>query len=244
MATELTPKPTRRVALISGAGAGLGTIVARELGAGGADLALVGTRQERVDALGEGLGLPAARWSGFAADLRDQDAAEAMVAAVVDRFGWVDILVHLVGGFSGGAAVPDVAASDVQAMLDQHFWTAFNVTRAVVPRLVTAGWGRMVAISTPVAADPTAKMTPYAVGKAALEALFGTLAREVAGTGVTANLLRVRKIDVEHAREAADAPKGAASWTSPEEIAAAIRYLCSDEAGAVNGARIPLYGGA
>jgi 3-oxoacyl-[acyl-carrier protein] reductase len=87
-------------------------------------------------------------------------------------------------------------------------------------------------------------MAPYAVGKAALEALFGTLAREVAGTGVTANLLRVRKIDAEHARDAADAPKGAASWTSPEEIAAAIRYLCSDEAGAVNGARIPLYGGA
>lgn len=244
MPTDPTPNPQLRVALISGAGAGLGSVVAAELAASGARLALVGSRQEHVDALGAGLDLPKDRWSGFAADLRDQDAAERMVAAVVKRFGRVDILVHLVGGFSGGSHVADVSASDIRAMLDQHLWTTFNVTRAVVPRLVAAGWGRMVAISTPVAADPTPKMAPYAIGKAALEALFGTLAREVAGTGVTANLLRVRKIDAERARDAADAPKGAASWTSPEEIAAAIRYLCSDDAAAVNGARIPLYGGA
>jgi NAD(P)-dependent dehydrogenase (short-subunit alcohol dehydrogenase family) len=85
-------------------------------------------------------------------------------------------------------------------------------------------------------------MAPYAIGKAAQEALLLTLAREVAGTGVTVNLLQVRKIDTEHARESDPSPSHA-SWTAPEEIVAAIRYLCTDEAGIVSGARIPLHGG-
>ena len=68
-----------------------------------------------------------------------------------------------------------------------------------------------------------------------------TLAEEYKGTGVTANVLRVRTIDVKHERDTDPSPK-TASWTTPEEIAAAILYLCSNEAGMVNGARIPLYG--
>jgi 3-oxoacyl-[acyl-carrier protein] reductase len=235
---------TDRIAIVTGAGGGLGRVVAADLAGAGARLALVGSHQAHVDALGRDLAIGEDRWFGVAADLRDPAAAERMVAAVVERFGRVDILAHLVGGYSGGTPLTEVAADDIQAMLDQHLWTTFNVTRAVVPHLVAAGFGRIVAISTPVAAETPPKMVPYAVGKAALEALFGTLAREVAGTGVTANLLRVRKIDVEHARDAAEPPKGAGTWTTPEEISAAIRYLCSDEAGSVNGARIPLYGSA
>jgi NAD(P)-dependent dehydrogenase (short-subunit alcohol dehydrogenase family) len=102
------------------------------------------------------------------------------------------------------------------------------MTRALVPHLVAGGWGRVIAISTPVAVTPTAKMAPHAIGKAAQEALPLTLAREVAGTGVTVNLLLVRKIDAEHARDRDPSPPRA-SWTTPEEIVAAIRYLCTDE---------------
>lgn len=69
-----------------------------------------------------------------------------------------------------------------------------------------------------------------------------TLSEELKNTGVTANILRVRSIDVEHQREREPSPKNA-SWTTPEEIAAALLYLCSEEANRVNGARIPLYGG-
>jgi len=69
-----------------------------------------------------------------------------------------------------------------------------------------------------------------------------SLAREVANTGVTANILQVKTIDAAHERDRQPAPKNAA-WTTPEEITAAILYLCSDEAHVINGARIPLYGG-
>jgi NAD(P)-dependent dehydrogenase (short-subunit alcohol dehydrogenase family) len=79
------------------------------------------------------------------------------------------------------------------------------------------------------------------VGKAAQEALTLAIAKESAGSGVTANILQVRTIDADRERDRNPSGKNA-SWTTPEEITAAILYLCSDEAGVVNGARIPLYG--
>ena len=90
-------------------------------------------------------------------------------------------------------------------------------------------------------ASPGPRMAPYVAAKSAQEALLRSLARDVAGSGVTANLIAVRAIDAEHERETAPSPKNAA-WTTPEEIVATIRYLCSPDASAINGARIPLDG--
>jgi NAD(P)-dependent dehydrogenase (short-subunit alcohol dehydrogenase family) len=123
-------------------------------------------------------------------------------------------------------------------MLDQHLWTTFHVTQAIVPGMVERGWGRVLAVTSPVASEPPAKMASYAVGKAAEEVLLRTLARETADTGVTVNLVVVRTIDVAGARS--EDPKKA-SWTTPGEIAATLRFLASDEAAAITGARIPLY---
>jgi NAD(P)-dependent dehydrogenase (short-subunit alcohol dehydrogenase family) len=124
-------------------------------------------------------------------------------------------------------------------MLDRHLWSTFHVTSAVVPGMVERGWGRVMAVSAPVATEPAAKMAPYAVGKAAEEALLRTLARETATTGVTINLVIVRAIDIDGVRHT-DPKKS--SWTGPEEIVETFRFLASDEAAAVTGARIPLYG--
>ena len=158
------------------------------------------------------------------------------------RFGRADVLLNLVGGWAGGKAVPEVEAEQVAQMLEQHLWTTFHLAQAFVPHLVANQWGRIIAVSSPAASNPVAKRAPYAIGKAAQEALCLTLAREVQGTGVTVNLLLADTIDVKHERDNAPNPKNA-KWTTPEEIAAAILYLCSDEAHTVNGARIPLYGG-
>lgn len=177
----------------------------------------------------------------LAADLREAKAADEAVASVADRYGKVEILVHLVGGYHGGEPVVGTRDAEVAAMLSQHLWTTLNMVRVVVPRMATSGWGRILAVSSPLASAPTKGVAPYAVGKAAQEALLGTLAREVAGTGTTVNLVLVRTIDVEHEREAERTPK-TASWTTPEEISATFRHLLSDEAAAVNGAKIPLYG--
>jgi NAD(P)-dependent dehydrogenase (short-subunit alcohol dehydrogenase family) len=81
----------------------------------------------------------------------------------------------------------------------------------------------------------------YAAAKAAQDTLMLTLAKELAGTGVTANVLQVRTIDTAHERDRARSEKNAA-WSTPEEISAAILYLCTDAAQGINGARLPLYG--
>lgn len=232
-----------RVILITGATGGLGRVVAREAAAGGARLALASSSEESLADLVATLDLPAARVRSAAGDLRRPKAAAAAVAAAIDAFGRLDVVVHVVGGWIGGKPIVETRPEDLTTMIDQHLWTTFNVFQAAVPRMVPGGWGRLVSVTSPVGGAPSARSGPYSVAKAAQEALFATLAREVAGTGVTANVIVVKAIDVDHARELAPTPKNAA-WVTPEEITAAIHWLCSDEAGMVNGARIPLTGTA
>jgi NAD(P)-dependent dehydrogenase (short-subunit alcohol dehydrogenase family) len=232
-----------RVAIITGATGNLGSVVARSLGEQGLRLALFGTNAERLEDLSVGLKLPEDRVLTGAFDFTAPKAAQAAANAVQEKFGRVDILVHLVGGWTGGKPVTEVPASDVSDMVNQHLWTTFYLAQAFVPSLVANGWGRIIVVSSPLASNPPAKMGPYVVGKAAQEALIMTIAREVAGTGVTANVLQVRAIDAKHERDEQPTTKNA-NWTTPEEINASILYLCSNEAHVINGARIPLYGGA
>jgi NAD(P)-dependent dehydrogenase (short-subunit alcohol dehydrogenase family) len=228
-----------RVAVVTGATGGLGRVVAGRLAGQGARLALLGRNAERLEGLARKL--PRGRWMTHVADLGDPNAARAAADAVIQEFGRADILLHLVGGWTGGKPVVEVEADEVSRMLQQHLWTTLHLAQAFLPHLIANRWGRVVVISSPHASRPPANRAPFVIGKAAQEALTLTLAEELKGTGVTANALLVRTIDVQHERERARTPKNA-SWTTPEEIAAMILYLCSEEAQAVNGARIPLYG--
>jgi NAD(P)-dependent dehydrogenase (short-subunit alcohol dehydrogenase family) len=219
----------------------LGQIVAHRLAESGARLALVSTSAEKLEKLGRELKLPEDRWLALAADMTRPEAADYVKETVLGRFGRADLLLHFVGGWVGGKPVTQVAAEELAAMLQQHVWSTFYLAQAFIPHLVANGWGRIVVVSSPSAAQPPAHAAPYAMGKAAQEALMLTLAEELKNTGVTANVVRVRTIDVNHARDLEPAPANV-SWTTPEEIAAAIYYLCSDEARMMNGARLPLYG--
>jgi NAD(P)-dependent dehydrogenase (short-subunit alcohol dehydrogenase family) len=233
--------PADRVALITGATGGLGRVAAAKFAADGAKLGLVGTDRARLAAVAADLGLASGSWAAAEGDLRLADEAARVVSEIATRFGRIDVVLHLVGGWSGGTKIAELDPDEMRAMLDQHVWTTLNVARAAVPGMVERCWGRFIAISSTVALEGTAGMAAYAVAKAGEEALLRTLAREVAGTGVTANVLVVRKIDAAHERDADPSPKNA-TWATPEELVAAMRYLCSDEGSVVNGARIPLTG--
>lgn len=126
-------------------------------------------------------------------------------------------------------------------MLNQHVWTSFNVTQTFVPHMVKNGWGRIVMITSPFSARPNAKGGPYAIGKAGQESLMLALSQELKGTGVTANLLQAKTIDAKREKISNPTPDNA-SWTTPEELTSAILYLLSDEAGTINGAKIPMHG--
>ena len=229
----------RRVAMITGATGGLGRVLAPGLAADGWDLALVASSAERLRDLREDLGLPPERVEPFVADLRQRQDAAAVVDAAYDRFGRVDALAHLVGGWTGGTNVGQSPDDPYREMIDQHFWTSLNVVRELAPRMVDVGFGRIAAVTSPMAAAPDAGMSAYGVGKAAQETLFAALAQEVAGTGVTVNVVRVRAIDT----SAGEAGSEKDYATSPAEISAALRYLFSDAARVVNGQRIGLHSG-
>ena len=231
--------PSDPVVLITGATGGLGRVATKTFAADGARLALAGTDEGRLREVATDAGVHDDRWSPVVADLRDATSTRRALAEIAAGLGPIDVVLHLVGGYDAGAPVVDTDPADLSKMLDQHLWTTFNVTQATVPGMVERGWGRVMAVSTPTASDPTPKSAPYAVGKAAGEVLLRTLARETANTGVTVNLVVVKAIDVDGVR-LTDPKKS--SWTSPDEIVAALRFLASDAAAAINGARIPLYG--
>jgi NAD(P)-dependent dehydrogenase (short-subunit alcohol dehydrogenase family) len=232
-----------QVAVVTGATGGLGRVVTRDLIGDGWRVAIIGSSAERLESMVSELGSEGQALHRAAADLRDLARTRAALDGVREHFGRIDAVVHLVGGWTGGTNVLDSPDDPYAAMLDQHLWTMLNVVRVAVPGMVAAGFGRLVAVSSPLVETPAAGMCAYAVGKAALEALVAGLAHEVAGSGVTANVLRVRAIDTEHVRDRTPTARNA-SWTTPEEVSAAVRYLLSKEAGRLSGARIPLHGPA
>ena len=230
-----------RVVMITGVTGSLGPTAARRFAERGANLVLVGSSAEKLEALGQSLGLPKERWLAAAAALSQPEGARKVMDDALAKFGRVDILLHLVGGHIGGKPVPQVTEDEVSTMLRQHLWTTFYLAQVLVPHMTANGWGRLIVITSPSAGTPPANGLPYAVGKTAEEALMLTLAEELKGTGVTANIIRVRMIDTKDERDREKSPK-TSSGTTPDEVSGALLYLCSDEAGMVNGARIPLYG--
>jgi NAD(P)-dependent dehydrogenase (short-subunit alcohol dehydrogenase family) len=230
-----------RVVVIIGASGGLGRVAVQRFAESGSKLVLVGTNASKLEELVHELGLPPERCLPLAFDMGAPVSARKALEATIKKFGHMDILLHFVGGWIGGTPVTRVNPDDLATMIQQHIWTTFYLAQAFVPHLTSNGWGRIVVISSPSVVESPANVLPYTVGKSGQEALMLTLANELKGTGVTANVLRVRTIDVKHERDQ-DQTSKTASWTTPEEIVSAILCLCSDEARTVNGARIPLYG--
>jgi NAD(P)-dependent dehydrogenase (short-subunit alcohol dehydrogenase family) len=230
-----------RVAVITGATGGLGSTVTRELAAQAAKLALLDIDPAKLEILAKSLSLSESRLFSRTVNLLDSAETKSAAEAVAAKFGRIDILLHVVGGWTGGKTLFEAHPDDLTFMLNQHVWTSFNVIQAFVPHLVRNRWGRIVMITSPYAARPNARGGPYAVGKAGQEALMLTLSQELKGTGVTANLLQAKTIDMKREKVSAPSPDNAA-WTTPEELTAGILYLLSDEAATVNGAKLPLFG--
>jgi NADP-dependent 3-hydroxy acid dehydrogenase YdfG len=231
----------QRVVAIAGATGAAGTAAATAFAAAGAKLGLIGTRDDRLRAMASELNLADDLWAPGVGDVRTADGARGAVEAVTAKLGPVDILLQVVGGWTGGTPTVDVSQVDFDQMLGQHLYATLNMIQAVVPGMVERGWGRVMAISTPLATEPGPRGGGYVAAKAAQEALLRALARDLAGSGVTANILLVRTIDAKHERDTEPSSKNA-QWTTPEEIAGVMLTLASDAAGPINGARIPLYG--
>ncbi len=231
-----------RVIAVAGAAGGLGPVVAQRLAAAGATLALTDVSQERLDGVAAELGLPDDRVDARVVDLLDESAARDWAAALADRFVHVDGLLHLVGGWKGGEPLATSPLADYEWLHDLLVRTVIHTTRAFHDVLAASEHGRFVLVSSSQAQAPGGTNAAYGATKAAAESWTLALAdsfRE-AGSAATANIVVINAIVTPQMR--ADNPdKPFKTFTSAEDIAAAIEFVCSDEARKMNGKRLPLY---
>jgi NAD(P)-dependent dehydrogenase (short-subunit alcohol dehydrogenase family) len=228
-----------RVFAIAGIGGGLGPAVAERLAGEGAIVAGSDRDLERIGEVGAGLGLPDERWDGCAVDLLDEGATRDWCAALLERFGRVDGLLHLVGGWRGGQPLHEAPLSDWELLHDLLIRTVQHTTRAFHDALLASGQGRFVLVSAKQAQAPSNSNAAYAAAKAAAEAWTLAFADGFAAATATANIIIVDAILTPQMREQ-DPSGDFSSFTPTEHLAAAIAFLCSDAAGEMNGQRLPL----
>jgi NAD(P)-dependent dehydrogenase (short-subunit alcohol dehydrogenase family) len=229
-----------RVIAIAGAGGGLGPVVAQRLADGGASLGLADVTQENVDAVKDRLGVPHDRVDARAVDLLDEDAANGWAAALTERFGKVDGLVHLVGGYRGGDPIESFDLADYDFLHNLLVRTVQLATRAFHSALTESGDGRFVLVSAAAAQNPESGNAAYASTKAAAEAWTLALADSFDGTGTTANLIVINAIETPQMREE-NPDEERPSFTPAEDLAEAIAFVCSDAASRMNGQRFSLH---
>lgn len=225
-----------RVVLITGATGGLGAAVTQAFLDAGATVGAVSRSSGRA-APADPRVLP------IAADVTTAGGARSAVDAVLARASRIDALIHLVGGFAGGQPVSETDEATWRQMMNVNLDAAFYMTRAVLPHMIEARRGRIVAAGSRTGVEPAAGLAAYGVSKAGLVALIRTIAAEVKHSGITANVVLPSVIDTPANRSSmpsADPSK----WVKPDAIAKLLLWLASDAAADVNGAAIPIYGRA
>jgi NAD(P)-dependent dehydrogenase (short-subunit alcohol dehydrogenase family) len=176
----------------------------------------------------------------ISADLTTAEGCSAMIEQALKQ-GPIEGLVHLVGGYSGGTPLSETTDSAWDSMMNLNLRAAFLAIRATLKPMLAAQQGRIVAVASRAAVEPSPNSAAYAVSKAGLVALVRNVAAECNGSGVTANAVLPSTIDTPPNRRAM--PKADFSkWVTPESIAKLLVWLASDESADVNGAVIPIYG--
>ena len=229
-----------KVVAIAGAGGSLGPVVSSVLAARGATLALAERNAEMAKTCTAHLELGADRCDSFAVDLLDAGAARGWAEHVALKFGGVDALIHLVGGWRGGKPIAEAPVEDdefLHALLVRSVQTA---TRAFLPYL-TERAGRFAIVSSKQAQSPTCTNAAYATAKAGAEAWTLALADELGAAGGTANVVVVNAIVTPQMR-AENPDKAYKTFTDASDIAEGIAFLLSEAGSKMNGQRLSLHG--
>jgi 3-oxoacyl-[acyl-carrier protein] reductase len=244
-----------RVALVTGGSRGIGSACALALAGDGFDVAVNFRRDadaaeqtvRSIEALGR-------RAKPYRAAVESAPDDEAMVEAVLADFGAIDTLVHAAGIASRGNSVADTDPGELERVMAVHAMGAHHLCRLVVPTMRTRPRGDVVFVSSVAARMLAANGAPYNMAKAALEALAMTLAKEERRHGIHVNVVApglvvtdmgrrlVRAMGVpDIATMDANAPFGRVC--RPEDVAAVVRFLCSEQAGYVTGQVVTVDGG-
>jgi NAD(P)-dependent dehydrogenase (short-subunit alcohol dehydrogenase family) len=224
-----------KMVLVTGAEGGLGRFVTQAFLEAGATVA--GTsRSIQQSAFKE------ARFIALPAEISTKETAQTLVAQTLSRLGKLDVLVHTIGGFTGGKSIADTDDDTFRQMMDINLHSVFHMLRAALPALRRAGDGRVIAIGSRAALEPGPGVGAHSASKAAMLSLIRTVALENKDAGVRANVILPGTMDTPANRKAmpdADFSK----WVRPTTVASLITWLAGDAGKDLNGAVIPVYGG-
>lgn len=227
-----------RTVMITGAAGNLGQAVASAFADRGARLLLVDHDEQ---ALRRAFGAPGERLELGAADLLDPVQVGTTVRRAIERFGRIDALANLTGGFRMGEPVHATTEATMRFLLDINVRTLLNTVHAVVPGMIDAGGGRIVNVGAYAALKGAAQMGAYVVAKSAVVRLTESMAAELRESNINVNCVLPTIIDTPGNRAAMpEADPG--RWVAPADLAAVIVFLASDAARAIHGAAVPVTG--
>ncbi len=222
-----------RVVLITGAKGGLGTFVTERFLKAGATVIGTSPSIKQSD-------FADPRFTAIAVDFSDASAVRDAVNQIVTRFGKIDVLAHIMGGFAAGT----VAETDDKTwgrMLDLNLTSAFHALRAVVPVMRKTKYGRIVAVGSLTATEAHAGLGAYVASKIAMAALVQTVAQENADANITANVVLPGTMDTA-ANRAAMPGADFSKWLQPDEVASLILTVSDESAKLINGTLVPIQG--
>ncbi len=237
---------TGKCALVTGASGGIGGEIAKILHAAGATVGLSGTREEPLKALAAELG---ARAHVLPCNLSDGAAVDALPKQAIEAMGAVDILVNN-AGITRDQIFMRMSDDEWQSVIDVNLTSTMRLCRGVMRPMMKSRWGRIINISSIVGATGNPGQANYAASKAGMVGMTKSIAYEVASRGITANAVAPGFIATAMTDKLTDDQKDkinvqipAARMGKPEEIAAAVLYLASEEAAYVTGATLHVNGG-
>ncbi len=229
---------TDKTVLVTGAAGNLGRAVAAAFAEHGANLVLIDRKRDVLDAA---FGAENSRRMFAATNLLDQAEVNVAAQTAVQRFGHLDVLCNLAGGFRMGAPVHETTDVDWNFLFDINARTLLYAVRAVVPHMLAAGGGKIVNVGAFAAQKGAAQMGAYIAAKSSVIRLTETMAAELREKNINVNCVLPTVIDTPENR-AAMPSADPARWVAPADLANVIVFLGSDDARAVHGAAVPVTG--
>lgn len=229
---------TNQTVVLTGAAGNLGRAVAGAFADRGASLVLVDLRQETLT---ERFGAEHDRRLFVAADVLQQNQAQAVAARAIERFRRIDVLCNVAGGFRMGEAVHETSDETWSFLFDINVRSVLNMVRAVVPGMLEQGGGKIINIGARAGCRGAANMAAYCASKAVVIRLTESMAAELRQRNINVNCVLPTTLDTPQNR--ADMPDvDPALWVAPGDLAQTIVFLSSPAARAIHGAALPVVG--